>query len=148
MPFLDVDAPLFDPDFTDTFTVNRRVESLSLKGRSTLTSQLFPNVIGVVTAVSPSDLDRADGYQAMTRSISVVTQFRLRGEVVNEQPDIIIWRGDNYVVKHIDPYPQFGQGFYQVEATSMDRVDVAFNPTPPGQFDFSASSNSFLMPLG
>ena len=124
MPFLDVSELLIDPDLADTFTVNRRTETIGTNGRTTIASKLLRGITGVVTAISPSDLDRADGYQVMTRSISVVTKFRLKGEVTGSQPDIVIWRGDNYVVKHVDNYPQFGHGFIQAECTSMDRTDV------------------------
>ena len=124
MALLDVSEILTDPDFADKFNVRRRSETVDTHGRSTVAEQLFSQVVGVVTAISPSDLDRREDYQAMTRSISIVCQFRLRGETDGGQPDIVVWRGNNYIVKHIDPYPQFGRGFIQAECSSMDRVDV------------------------
>lgn len=148
MPLLDVSSVLFDADFADRFTVRRRTETLDIHGRSTVQNQDTPNVIGVVTANSPSDLDRREDYQNMTRSIGIVTQFRLRGETTSTQPDIVIWRGSNYLVKHVDPYPQFGKGFMQAECSSMDRVDPPFDPAVSGQVSFNQSQNAIFAILG
>lgn len=123
MPFLDVSDIASDPDFADRFTVVRRAETVDMHGRSTVTERLFKNVIGVVTAGSPNDLDRAADYQTMTRSLTVVTKFALQGVVTGYQPDIILWRGTRHLVKHVAPYPQFGQGFYQAECSSMANTD-------------------------
>ena len=145
MPLLDVSSLLVDPDLADHFTVDRRMETVGTNGRTTIGSQLIPNVVGVVTAISPSDLDRQDGYESMTRSISVVTQFRLRGVAPNEQPDVIIWRGSHFVVKHVDPYPHFGKGFFQAECTSMDHIDPNLEEGAPGKMTFNVASNSVFL---
>ncbi len=148
MALLDVTEILNDPDFVDTFTVQRRSEVIGVNGRSQQTVQTFSNVVGVVTAIGPSDLDRQDGYQTMRRSISIVTKFRIQGEATGIQPDIIVWRGDNFVVKSLEPYPQFGVGFVQVECTSMDQTDVPLlAPTPPA-LQFNQPSNSQYLFLG
>ncbi len=145
MPLLNVSSVLTDPDFADSFTVNRRMETVGTNGRTTIGSQLIPNILGVVTAISPSDLERQDGYESMTRSISVVTQFRLRGPAQDEQPDVIIWRGSHFVVKHVDPYPQFGVGFFQVECVSMDHIDPNLDAGAPGKMAFNIASNSVFL---
>lgn len=147
MPLLNVSPLLLDPDFADTFDVKRRTETIGSNGRSTVSEQTFSGIIGVVTANSPSDLDRQEGYQSMTRSISVVSKFRLRGETTNQQPDIVLWRGSNYVVKHVDLYPQFGEGFVQAECSSMDRTDPAIEPDAPGGVLFNSASNSIFASL-
>ena len=147
MALLDVTSLLADPDLTDTFTVLRRVETVGTNGRSTTSSQTFVNVVGVVTAIGPSDLDRKDDYQSMSRSISIVTKFRMQGEVTGAQPDIVVWRGDSYVVRSIDLYPQFGPGFVQVECTSMDRTDVAMPGTPSAAVKYNQASNSQYIPV-
>jgi hypothetical protein len=123
VPFLDVTSVLFDPDFADKFNVRRRAEVMDEHGRSTQVEKLLKNKAGVVTAISPNDLNRAEDYQTMTRSISVICKFSLRGETQGYQPDIVVWKGGNYLVKHVDPYPQFGQGFYQAECSSMDKLE-------------------------
>ena len=123
MPFLDVSDIVLDPDFADTFSVIRRAQVMGTNGVATTSETTFPNIIGVVTMSSPNDLERRDDYQMMTRSITVVCKFQLQGVVTGYQPDIILWRGQRHLVKHVSPYPHFGQGFYEAECSSMDNTE-------------------------
>lgn len=128
-PFLDVSEVLLDPMIADRFIVNRRVQTLDSHGRVALTSTAM-NGVGVVTASSGNDLDRLDDNQRMGRHLTIVTKFRLRGPSPGYQPDTITWKGDTFVVQAIDPYPQYGAGFVQAIAGSMDLLD---QPVPePG----------------
>lgn len=147
MALLDVTQILTDPDLTDTFKVLRRQETVDNYGVSGLATQVFYPVIGVVTSVGPNNLDRHENYQSFTRSLSVVTKFPLRGETTGFQPDVIVWRGDNYVVKAVDPYPQFGPGFWQVECSSMDKTDAALDVVPLAPLSFSLAGNSGYIAL-
>lgn len=142
MALLDVDSPLLDPEFIDHFDVLRRQEVVDAHGRQTTVNTTFPRVIGVVTSSSPNDLERPEDYEIFARIISIVTKFRARGEVSGYLPDIVVWRGDNFVVKHIDLYPQFGEGFYQLDCESMDRTDLATDPTELNKLIFDLTENS------
>lgn len=141
MPFLDVSSVLLDPDFADSFIVERRIEDIDDHGRSQQTISTF-RTIGVVTVGSPNDLNRPEEYENFTRSITVVTKERLRGAVNDYQPDVILWRASRFVVKAIDLYPQFGAGFYQIEAESMEMMDGPVDPTSDGKLIFNDISNS------
>ena len=123
MPFLDVSDIVLDPDFADTFSVIRRLQQVATNGVVSSTETTFANIIGVVTMSSPNDLERKEDYQFMTRSITVVCKFRLQGAVTGYQPDIILWRGQRHLVKHVSPYPHFGQGFYEAECSSMSNTE-------------------------
>lgn len=122
MPLLNVTSVLTNPDLMDKFVVNRRTETIGPNGRSAVAEQTF-NASGIVTAGSPNDLNRGDGFQTQGRSLTVVTKFRLQGEVTGRQPDTVVWRGDTFVVRAVDAYPHFGTGFFQAECTSTDKVD-------------------------
>lgn len=149
MPSLDVSFILNGADIADTFHVRRRQETIGTNGRVSLNETRYNNVIGVVTIGSPNDLDRGEDKQYFTRSLSIVTKFSLRGETDGYQPDVVEWRGSNYVVKHIDPYPHFGAGFYQVECESMDKVDPAVDDFTSfgSSLVFTLTSNSNNIPL-
>lgn len=123
-PQLDVTEIIGDPDFAESFTVLRRSESVNQYGQSVVTSQNL-NAVGVVCQAGPNDLERLDDNQRMGRHISVVTMFRLRGPASGYQPDVILWNGNNFVVQQIDDYANFGQGFIEAIAGSMDSMDVA-----------------------
>lgn len=130
MALLDVSEILTDPDFVDTFTVVRRTEGVSEKGRAILTLEGFA-ASGVVTAAGPNDLRRLPDAQLQDRTLSIVSRFQFFGASVGYQPDLIQWRNDLYIVSVLDLYPQFGRGFTQVIAPSIDLQDY---PIPkPGQ---------------
>lgn len=122
MATLDVSDVLLCPEFTDNYIIHRSVETISSNGRPVSTITGLPS-FGVVCMASAGDLKRYPELQMLERVLSIVTKTRLQSAVSGAQPDIIQWRGDNYVVKAIDPYPQYGQGFYQVIAASIDLMD-------------------------
>lgn len=124
MPFLDVTDVVLDPMLADRVTVNRRAESISNSGRASVTPQVFSNVVGVVTMASPNDLQRLPDDQRTGRNISFITKFKLRGTAPGFQPDTIVWLGDEFVVKVVEPYTRFGAGFVQAIAGSMNFQDA------------------------
>lgn len=124
MATLDVSEVLLCPEFTDNYVIQRNVETVDAHGRTVITPSSIPS-FGVVCMASGSDLRRYPELELLERVLSIVTKTRLQSAVKGSQPDIIVWRGDNYVVKAIDLYPQYGQGFYQVLAASIDLMDEA-----------------------
>lgn len=123
MPDLDVSDVLLDPSLADRFVVKRRPTGTNSHGRVETQPEIIPRVLGVVTVASPTDLERLDDNQRMGRNLSVVTKFRLRGPAQGFQPDIVLWYGNDYVVKDVQPYPQYGAGFIQAIVGSMDSMD-------------------------
>ncbi len=127
----DMSEVLLDPDLTDGFIYYRRPYTIGTNGRAVITNSNPITAYGVITAASSNDLQRLDDYQTSTRYMSVVTQEHLQmlAPASNGnsgfQPDLITWRGTNYIVKSCDPYPQFGPGFFQAIIASIDLVDVA-----------------------
>jgi hypothetical protein len=120
---MDFSEVVLDPMLAHTFNVNRRVQVVNNFGQVSYNTQTTYNVPGVVTAAGPNDLERLDDNQRMGRNLVIVTAFRLRGPAPGYQPDTIVWGGDTFVVKTVDPYPQFGSGFVQVIAGSIDSQD-------------------------
>ena len=147
MPLLDVSEILYDVDLADVFKVKRRAESISTHGRSVIAETIFESVVGVVTASSPSDLDRKEDYQSYSRSITVVCKFHLRGETTGNQPDVVVWKGSDYLVKHVDAYPHFGNGFFQAECSSMNKTDPTFEDAVTGQLVFNQPLNAVYLGL-
>lgn len=120
----------FGAEMMDLFDVVRRQEVVSSHGRSSVPSPVTTkNVSGVVNSASGNDLNRLEEADRMRRNISVVTSFALRGPAKDGskvfKPDLVLWRGGTYVVKLLDPYPQFGPGFVQAICGSENVVDVA-----------------------
>jgi hypothetical protein len=144
---LDVSEVLSDPDFCEKVTVRRRQQALDEHGRDYAIETNYLNVSMVITAGSPNDLQRPEDYESFLRSITVVTKFRLRGQVKDFLPDVVVWRGNNFVVDALDPYPQFGNGFYQGYCTSMDREDNAFDLVLTGQMVYNNALNTSTLSI-
>lgn len=124
MPFLDVSEILFDPVLAQSVTVYRRTETINTYGESVVTPVPHTGVIGVITSASPNDLQRLDDNQRMGRNMCFVTNFRLQGPSPGKQADLVLWAGDLFVVKWLDPYPLYGAGFVQCIIGSIDHVDL------------------------
>lgn len=127
MADLDVTEVLEDPDFSDVFTVLRRKDVVSAKGRSTMSTTKIRNVVGVVTPQDPSDNARKDDSQMTARNIEIVTRFRLRAAADGVQPDQVQLTGDPviYTVKSTKLWTRFGPGFIKAQLTSMNAADPA-----------------------
>ena len=143
-PFLAPARALSNPMLTSSFVVLRRREVVTSEGVSTVPTPVPYPAIGVVTSAGPNDLRRLEEYDAADRHIAIVTRFRLQMTSPGFKPDIVVWNGDNFVVKAIDPYPQYGDGWVQAIVGSIDLQDqpVPERQTMPGQFDFQRPGNS------
>jgi hypothetical protein len=125
MPLLDPSTILLDPMLADRFDVVQRPEIVTVEGVSTTpTSTRVANIVGVVQPASPDDLQRLDDNDRGQRSLKIYTRFRLNTAAVSRKPDLIIWRGDTFIVKSVDPYTGFGAGWTEVLATSIDSVEA------------------------
>lgn len=127
MPLLDVSELTLDPDFATTFQVLRRAEANNQYGEPVLTPASM-SAVGVVCQASPSDLQRLPGYDFGRRTLSICTKFRLQLASPGFKADVVVWRGDNYLVIDVQPYTEFGAGFVEALATSMDRLDQPPKP--------------------
>lgn len=150
-PFLNVDDVLLDPMFTSEFNVVRREERIDAHGRSAVVPTLIPSVYATMCESSGNDLLRLPEDQRMGRNYSLVSQFKFRGPAevqgTNWQPDVVLWNGDTFVVKHVSPYTQYGAGFTQTIIGSMDSVDTPplDKPDDVGAADFAQPGESDLL---
>jgi hypothetical protein len=123
MAGLDVGFLTADPLLSDLFDVKRRAETVGSDGRVAMTTTLLPKKRGVVCAADPADLIRKDDGEYAPRVIEVNTQFRLRGASTGYQPDIIVWKGVEYMVEKVLPFSNFGSGHTRVLAASIAATD-------------------------
>jgi hypothetical protein len=126
---------------TDSFSVRRRTEVLDVHGRMTApTTETFVGLLGVVTQQDPADIMKREAEVHVPRKIFVASVFAFRGASVSPdglthyQPDVIRWPvtaagadafgATDYVVEQVLPYGRYGQGVYEVVASSQKAVDV------------------------
>lgn len=128
MAHLSVSETLLNPMIADRFTVVSRTQTVGDNGRAKMVQTAFPGVVGIVTVASPDDLERLDDNDRGGRNIVIVTKYPLRGPArqpgeADSKPDWIEWLGDTYQVKALDPYPQYGAGFCQAIAGSINAIE-------------------------
>ena len=127
MPLIDMSDVLTDPMFLDSFTVNRRTQSVDNTGYGSTSAQAFPGVNGVVYPSEENELRRYPDLSIQSKSLTVITQLALRGESETAgtefQPDIVVWNGDNFLVRKLEDYSNYAAGFILAICTSIDLVD-------------------------
>jgi hypothetical protein len=125
-PMIDMRVALTNPYTLDKFNVVRRNQVINNDGEVQITPTTFNNVRGVVTpSVQQKDLQRMSDAQLMTKALTIVTMFGLRGaseDVTknNFQPDIIVWNSDTFAVVFVDDYSNYARGFVRSVAVMMD----------------------------
>jgi hypothetical protein len=127
MPMINITAALTSPMLADSFSVIRRTQTVGSNGRATMAQQTISNLSGPVYPSDDNDLKRLADEQITGKAITVITRFALYGEVevagTQYQPDIVVWRGDNFLVKHLEDWSNYGPGFVLAICTSIDVVD-------------------------
>ena len=131
MPLLDLSSVLTSPMLWDTFTVNRRIQTVNNFGIATVAVQAIAGLFGVVYPSNENELKRYPDLQVQDKAITVITRFALRGETettadpsVSYQPDIVVWGSDNFLVRKVEDWSQYGPGFILAICSSMDLVDA------------------------
>lgn len=140
MPSLDV-SDGFDAEFFDTFALHRRLETVGGKGRATNVETVTGDLLGVITASSPNDLQRWPEADISLKSITITTQVRL--QLTSPGPtgssykaDIIEWpegSGDMYQVGLVEDYSRYAVGYLWCLAQVINYTPTAPTPNPlPG----------------
>jgi galactose-6-phosphate isomerase len=122
MPLLDVNQVLASPNLRTTFLVTRRMVTVDTHGRTSTTTSQY-TVVGVINAHGDNTTDRPSEYAASHKSIVVYTPFRLYAQSQGSLPDLITYRGNDYIVRAIEDFTQYGRGFVQAYCTSQNLQD-------------------------
>jgi hypothetical protein len=85
--------------------------------------------VGTVTIAGANDLQRLPEDQRQLKTIVITTPFRFQGSRHGEQPDIVRWHGEDYVVLDVEDYTGFGHGFGNYIAQRVQN-ELPF-PYPP-----------------
>lgn len=123
MPQIDVSELMVDPDFCETVTVIRQTQSVSDGGLATPGTTTTFSITAVVTAVQ-GDLVRQPEAEYAKNDILVHSQAQLRGVTSGNYPDVVVWSGNNYIVKRSNNWSHFGVGFYSAVCTLTDVAET------------------------
>lgn len=140
MPDLDVTDLLTDPDFCETVTIIRQSQKTDIMGINNVT----PQTLTAYGSVQMGGLDVAiqTDEEHAQRLIVFYTKTRIfditRAPVFDEPgvpaadtggltmdadgylPDILQWNGNRYKVRRVEPWVNWGAGFFAVEAEMMN----------------------------
>lgn len=129
MVAMNLSHALRNTRFQASITVIRRKQVMTDGRMSTQNNEYKTR--GIVTAASGNDLQRLGDVQVQGKAISIVTRFLLRGQSSSRksgetyQPDIVKYRGDQFLVVLAEDYSAYGEGWVQAIATSLDYIDQA-----------------------
>jgi hypothetical protein len=125
MALIDVSAAFLSLELSDTFTVIRRMETLSQNGRSQLSTITFPQIRGgTIYPTGDNSLVRSEDFTNAAKGLTICTNFRIQMTSPGYQPDLIFWGGDYFIVRKINDYSRFGSGMIVAECSSVDSVDL------------------------
>lgn len=136
MPEIDVTEILSDPMVAgEGFSIIRREEVVNNYGESVLTPKTITKdargnfLVGAISPTGDNSLIREDAYTTASKTIKVITVFRLRGPSnvgsKKYQPDIVVWHGNNYEVRVVEDYSSFGAGMIAADCMSIDYIEKA-----------------------
>jgi hypothetical protein len=150
MPYIDASTLLLDPMIAgEPFTVLRRQQTIDAFGMAQLQTPRL-NAVGSIGPVSPDQLSRLPDQAHQAKTLNVVTTTRLYGQAKSPDgamylPDLLLWKGDYFVVQALDDYTQYGAGMVQAICTSIDYTEAA--PAMPTAAFSRGVSAAFAFPL-
>lgn len=116
MAFLDVSDILADPDFADSFTVTRAVQTVGSDGMAAQTVTTAA-ASGVVQAGSGDVLNLLPESARVAGTIEIHTTFRLKLATATGPADVVTWGGQDYLVTLVNDYSSFGAGYVMAVCT-------------------------------
>ena len=128
MPDIDVTDVLLSLDIArQAFVIVRRQETVNEFGETVLTATKI-RAVGAVQPLGDNSLLREEMFTTNNNGLTVWTQTPLynSGRTVGDikyQPDLIEWQGSHYLVKVLNPWSDFGSGFYQAECQQIEYED-------------------------
>jgi hypothetical protein len=111
MALIDVSYLLNDPDFSDSFTLITRTQTINSYGESVL-SESSSTVYGVIQAIDGDILKRVPQDAQLGVEIVVYYRGKLNAEKAGGYCDVIVWNNVRYLVKNvIENYINWGSGW-------------------------------------
>jgi hypothetical protein len=123
MPTLDVSDIPTCAEFGDRFDVIRRPEAISQSGRSVV-SQVTATAYGTIYPTGDNSLQRQADYELGRKTLTCVTPYRLQQVAPGYQPDLVLYRGNQYVVSGIEDFSQYGAGIVVAQLSSILAIDA------------------------
>ena len=122
MALIDVSELLVDPDFVDQIDTIQRVKGVDSNGRTIMIAT--PRVItGSVQPASGEALQMLPDLVRTSGMLEIWTQSILTVDTDSRAADIIVWKGNRYIVAaKVDDYQNYGAGYTHAVLTLQDVI--------------------------
>lgn len=126
----------FDEEFWNTFSLVTRLETTNNKGRPEVVTVTTPDLLAVITAASPNDLQRWPEADISLKSIIIVGPVRVQlarpgpADGQTYKADVVLWKGNAYQVGYVDDYSDYGEGYMFCIAQMTDYTPNPATPNP------------------
>jgi hypothetical protein len=124
MAEIDVSDVVTDPDFQDTFTLIRSVETVDQHGRGSLAATTM-TLSGVVQAASGRTMELTPDAVRTSEMLEIWTTFGIQEATQTTQADQVVWKGTTFIVTHVDVWDNWGQGYRHAVLTRKDMLPVS-----------------------
>jgi hypothetical protein len=114
---------LSSPMLGDTISVRRRTSFVDSTGIGRNSDETF-RVGAIVEPDGDNDSSRDDEGAIGRKTISVITRFRLQGQVAGLLQDIVTWHNDDFLVITVEDATSYGAGWIEAICTSQDTQDA------------------------
>jgi len=119
MAEIDVTEVLTDPDFLDTFSFIRSIETVAPNGRPTF-AQTTLNAYGVVQPASGRAMELTPEATRTSEMLEIWTQAGLQEASDETAADIVLWQNKQFVPVRVDDFDNWGQGYRHVVLSRKD----------------------------
>ena len=128
MPLLNPGIVVSSAYLSDDISIIRRAQTVGSDGMSSVTPSTSSSW-AIVCNAGPNDLQRLPEAARAGRIMMFITNAQVQPIGPSNQPDLILWpisgsTSAHWVVLDVGPYPNYGEGWYQVLAASQDIEDV------------------------
>jgi hypothetical protein len=124
MATLDVSPiPVSDP-FASRFDVLRRPETITEFGRSATEQVVARGKYGTFYPTGDNRLVRQSDYEHGRKTLTCVTTYRLQQASPGFQPDVVLYRGNRYIVVEVRDFGEYGAGFVEAQLSSTLAQDA------------------------
>lgn len=133
MSAIDVTDVLLSLDIAaQSFSVVRRQETVNDFGEGVKGATVLGPFIGACQPLGDNSLLREESYTTGKNGLTVWSPFRLfsasrKADGTTYQPDLILFDGNYYIVRVLNEWTQWGEGFVQAECIGFDFVQAPDN---------------------
>jgi hypothetical protein len=111
-------------EFADRFDVITRPETISQSGRSIPSQVRVPGIYGTIYATGDNSLTRVADFEHGRKTLTICTKHRLQMAAPGFQPDVVLYRGNQFVVTNVKDWSPYGAGYIEAECSSILALDA------------------------